>query len=81
MHTVYRTYADGELLYSGESLEQAVRTWDAATYQGPAPAGGVSVATYADEPYGLLQTRDGWILHVRENGAVYLNPNVGREAS
>lgn len=77
MRTVYRTYVEGRLLYTGDSLEKAITAWDRETYtMGRVTAGGVSVATYDD----LLQVRDGWILHVREDGTVYLHPRVLQEA-
>lgn len=77
MHTVFRTYVGGALQYTGGSLEDAIRAWDAATYSaGRSVPGGVSVATYSDESYGALQLRDGWILHVLENGVTYLNPGL-----
>lgn len=77
--TVYRAYVNGSLLYTGSDLEAAIRTWDYATRGAPAPAGGVAVAVYehnARYESGLLQLRDGWILHVYEDGRVYLNPNL-----
>lgn len=77
MRTVYRTYVEGRLLYTGDSLEKAIAVWDRETCtMGRVTAGGVSVATYDD----LLQVRDGWILHVREDGTVYLHPRVLQEA-
>lgn len=83
--TVFRTYVEGSLKYSGPSLEKAARTWDRETHRlGGSVPGGVAVATYEtrgsdpSRPYdsGLLQLRDGWILHVHEDGTVYLNPNI-----
>lgn len=81
MRTVYRTYVEGRLLYTGDSLEKAIAVWDRATYSaGRSVAGGVAVAAYKSYAHGLLQTRDGWILHVREDGTVYLHPRVLQEA-
>lgn len=77
--TVFRTYVEGRLVYSGPSLEDAARTWDRETHNPSRPMpGGVAVATYEGVGYepGLLQVRDGWILHVMEDGTVYLNPNI-----
>jgi hypothetical protein len=67
------TWADGAELYRGDSLESAARAWDAATHTGPAPAGGVAEHSYA----GDVMVRDGWILHVTDDGRVYLSPSVG----
>ena len=83
--TVYRTYTDGALKYTGPDLEEAIRTWDREAPAGT--AGGVAVAVYevegSDEslPYdsGLLQLRDGWILHVLEDGTVYLHPRLSEQ--
>jgi hypothetical protein len=73
MKTIYRTYVNGELFYEGKSLEDAVRTWDRETYRlGKSVPGGIAVASYLDD----LQMRDGWILHVMDNGVVYLNPQM-----
>lgn len=76
METVYRTYLNGELLYSGDDLGMAIREWDRSSFSVEERVGGVAVATYVNEPDGLLQVRDGWILHVLENGHVFLNPNL-----
>ena len=76
---VYRTYVDGALKYSGPDLGEAARAWDASTYNlGKSVPGGVAVATYQGVSYepGLLQLRDGWILHVHDDGTVFLNPSV-----
>lgn len=78
-HTIYRTYVESKLHYSGESLEEAVRTWDRETYSlGKSVPGGVAVAEYEGHPgeSGLLQLRDGWVLHVHEDGTCYLNPRL-----
>jgi hypothetical protein len=75
--TVYRTYTEGKLEYTGDNLEAAIRTWDKATHAaGHSVPGGVAVAVYEPTTYGLLQLRDGWILHVHEDGTVYLNPSL-----
>ena len=79
MVTVYRVYTEGALLYSGPDLSEAARTWDAATFNlGRTVPGGIAVASYQGvtcEP-GLLQMRDGWILHVHEDGTVYIHPSI-----
>ena len=82
--TTYRTYVESKLHYTGDNLESALRAWNKATFNlGRSVAGGVSVATYEDHPgtSGLLQTRDGWILHVREDGTCYINPNLTESKS
>lgn len=78
--TVYRTYVKSRLAYTGPDLEAAIRMWDNESLKlagdGIPVPGGVAVATYEEMHYGLLQLRDGWILHVHEDGAVYLNPSL-----
>lgn len=74
MVTEFTTYVAGDVTYKGPSLEEAIRTWDATTYHAPAPAGGISVQTW--DYAGGTMIRDGWILHVREDGSVYLNPRL-----
>lgn len=74
---VYRTYTNGVLRYSGPDLEAAIRMWDAMAV--PGVPGGVAVATYevnSKYPSGLLQVRDGWILHCHDDQSVYLNPSL-----
>lgn len=70
--TEYVTWTDGSERYRGSSLEAAARAWDAATFAGKAPAGGVAVQQYRDQ----VMVRDGWVLHVDEVGRVYLSPNL-----
>jgi len=73
MNTIYRTYVEGTLHYEGDSLEDAARTWDRETYSlGRSVPGGVAVATYSGE----VQVRDGWIMHVHDDGTTYLSPTV-----
>lgn len=77
--TVYRTYVEGALHYSGPDLTEAARAWDAATFSlGRTVPGGIAVASYEGVTYepGLLQLRDGWILHVHEDGTVFINPSI-----
>ena len=75
--TIYRTYTEGKLHYTGPDLESAIRAWDRATYSaGRSVAGGVAVAAYESDAHGMLQTRDGWILHVSEDGTTYLSPRI-----
>jgi hypothetical protein len=75
---VYRTYTEGKLHYSGPDLQEAIRTWDATTFaEGRTVPGGVAVSTYEDlGGPRQLQLRDGWILHVHEDGTVFLNPSI-----
>jgi hypothetical protein len=70
--TAYTTWHHGRCLYTGTSLEDAIRAWDAATVGGPVKPGGISVQTWD----GGYMVRDGWILHVYDNGQVYLSPNI-----
>lgn len=55
------------------SLETAIRAWDFHTARYGQTTGGIQV-TVRDAEGNL--TRDGWILHTREDGTVYLNPNL-----
>jgi len=72
--TTFTTYADGDSLYKGTSLEDAIRTWDALTFSiGRPVAGGISVQSF--DRAGIM-VRDGWMLHVREDGTVYLHPRI-----
>ncbi len=73
MDTTYTTKVNDREVYSGSELEAAIRAWDANTFQDGEAVGGVAVQSFA----GGVMVRDGWILHVRENGVVYLNPGVG----
>ena len=73
MKTIHRTYVRGICLYTGESLEEAIRTWDSATYRlEKSVSGGVTIQTFD----GDLMVRDGWVLHVLEDGTCYLNPRI-----
>lgn len=73
MKTIFRTYVQGKSFYTGESLEEAIRTWDRQTHQlGKSVAGGVTVQTFD----GDVMVRDGWVLHVMEDGTAYLNPSL-----
>lgn len=73
LENTFRTYTDGRLVYEGPSLETAVRTWDAKTYGARcSTAGGITIASRI----GDVMVRDGWILHVHEDGTTYLNPGI-----
>ncbi len=75
MHsTTYTTIVNANYLYEGDDLEKAIRTWDSESVHRSGLSGGVMVKTFDDE--GLM-IRDGWILHVNDNGHVYLNPRLG----
>jgi hypothetical protein len=71
----FTTYVDGEVAYKGDDLESAIRSWDGSPDllgDKRLPAGGVSVQSWS----GDIMVRDGWILHIHEDGQVYLNPNL-----
>lgn len=67
--TKYMVNIRGELTVF-DKFEDAARSWDAATFQGPAPEGGIQVQVWHDE----VMVRDGWVLHVSKTGTVYINP-------
>lgn len=74
MHTTateYVTTVNGVTAYKGNNLKEAIRAWDHETFTGP-HTGGITVQQWHDD----TMVRDGWILHVRDNGVVYLNPKV-----
>lgn len=75
MITEYITYVDGEEVYKGDNLEDAIRAWDGnpKVFQGGVTPGGISIQQWIEDD---LMVRDGWILHVYDNGQVYLNPNL-----
>ena len=68
--TIYKTVANGEVLYDGESKESAIRAWDAESVYRAGLHGGVAVQSFS----GDTMVRDGWVLHVNADGHVYLNP-------
>ena len=74
MVTEYTTFVKGETVYKGESLEDATRAWDGnpEVFGGGIVPGGITVQQWRN---GLM-VRDGWILHVYDNGQVFLNPNI-----
>lgn len=71
--TIYKTLVNAVYLYEGEDLETAIRIWDSESVVRAYISGGVMVQSFDDE--GTM-IRDGWILHVNEDGHVYLNPRV-----
>ncbi len=68
---VYSVILNEDIIHTGHDLSVAARTWDSKTYLSGG-TGGVAVRQYQ----GGLCVRDGWILHVRENGAAYLSPHL-----
>lgn len=71
--TTYKTLVNAVYLYEGEDLETAIRTWDSESVARADISGGVMIQSFDNE--GVM-IRDGWILHVNEDGHVYLNPRV-----
>lgn len=69
----FKTIANGEVVYEGDSLEAAIRAWDRETYdKAHIVPGGI-------EARGTLRglvVRDAWVLHVNADGVCYLNPNL-----
>lgn len=73
LRNVFRTYVQGKSFYTGDSLETAIRVWDSETYNlGKSVAGGVTVQQFS----GDVMVRDGWVMHVMEDGTVFLNPSL-----
>jgi hypothetical protein len=70
--TEYVTWVNGTDLYTGPNLEDAIRAWDRHLVIGGKDAGGISVQSWSD---GVM-VRDGWILHIYDNGQVYLSPTI-----
>ena len=72
--TEYVTWVTGYEQYRGPDLETAIRAWDGnpTVLAGGITSGGISVQTWQND----IMVRDGWILHVYENGQVFLNPNI-----
>lgn len=52
-----------------DSFERAAELWDSATFR-TGGLGGIRVV----QREGGNVVRDGWLVHVRENGVVYVNP-------
>lgn len=71
--TVYKTVVNANYVYEGDSQELAIRAWDAESVHRADLAGGVMVQSF--DVNGNM-TRDGWLLHVSEDGHVYLNPRI-----
>lgn len=74
IRTEYTTYVDGNPVYHGASLSDAARAWDKATVAaGQSVPGGVSVQSWNRHN---MMVRDGWIMHVHNDGTVYLSPSI-----
>ena len=54
-------------------LSEAIRWWDSQTCRTPGCTGGIEVTEF---DFDGNCVRDGWLLHVREGGLVYLNPQI-----
>jgi endonuclease YncB( thermonuclease family) len=70
---VFKTIVNAVYVYEGESQELAIRAWDSESVHRADLHGGVMVQEF---DAGEVMVRDGWILHVNEDGHVYLNPRV-----
>lgn len=75
MYHKFTTLVAGNTVYQGENLEEAIRTWDAETFDFDPEKleGGITVQSFNE--YNVM-VRDGYVLHVQLMGAVYLNPNI-----
>jgi hypothetical protein len=74
MSTVeYTVYVEGDAVARTEELSVAVAEWDRRTYnEGRSVPGGISVQEFRD---GLM-VRDGWIMHVHDDGTVFLSSTI-----
>lgn len=70
--SVFKTVVNAVYVYEGDSQELAIRAWDQESVHRADLHGGVMVQEFSGE----TMVRDGWILHVNEDGHVYLNPRV-----
>lgn len=73
--TTYKTIINAVYVYEGESLEDATRAWDAESFKRTDLHGGIMVLSFTED--GTM-IRDGWILHVDEEGHIFLNPSIGK---
>jgi hypothetical protein len=53
-----------------DRFDEAARFWTGQTFHGPSPVGGIEVQEFQ---HGVM-VRDGWVVHVHENGSVFINP-------
>lgn len=70
--TVLTTYVDGFPTAHGDDFEAAATQWcvDSAT-AGRSVPGGISIQQFnADD----IMVRDGWLIHVHNDGTVYVHP-------
>lgn len=74
--TEYVTWVNSSSTYRGPDLERAIRSWNLHTHI-MCPPGGVSVQVWDDD----VMVRDGWILHVHDDGIVYLTPYLSDTVS
>lgn len=72
MRTEFEVILPNRQTEAFDNLAAAIRYWDSATYLVPV-AGEITVREF--DVNGICR-RDGNILHVQENGVVYLNPNL-----
>lgn len=75
--TEYTVVLNGETLSTEDDLAGAISRWDLESFQhtrdhGRPTSGGITVQSWNGE----VMVRDGWILHLHENGHVYLNTNL-----
>ncbi len=77
MHTVYTITHHGEMSEPMPELETALSEWDGIQHHaGPArPGDGIEVQAWDED--GMM-VRDGWVVHVLENGSFYVNPQIAR---
>jgi len=71
--TFYTVVTPSGVQWRGSVLSDAIKMWDSLTYRMEGiTSGGIMVETHS----GGLMVRDGWILHVHENGVVYLSTRL-----
>lgn len=66
--TRFQVYVDGSHTEYA-TFEVAARAWNVSTFDRPVP-GGISVQQFE----AGLMVRDGWLVHVHNDGTVYVNP-------
>jgi hypothetical protein len=72
--TMITTWVDGTPTRHGADFEAAAQAWDAATSAlGHSVPGGISIQIR--DAAGIL-VRDGWLLHVHNDGTVYVHPRA-----
>lgn len=77
VETIYTTVVNGKMIRETNRAQLAFAAWTqeshALAYAGVRPTGGVQVQSLNSE--GVM-VRDGWLMHVAENGHVYINSTV-----